>query len=266
MTAGHARVIEIDPEAGFRVDLHEERATITLNRPDRLNSQTPAMWEELIRVRRDLPATVRVVVLRGAGRAFSAGLDRGLFAPGASGGILSLPQLPEAEATARIGRWQQAFDWSSRPDLVSVAAVQGHAIGAGFQLALGVDIRILAADAQLTMAEPSLGIVPDLGGTKRLVDLVGYSLAADICLTVRRVGAEEALRIGLASRVVRNEELDAAVDETVAALLAVNRDASAEMKALLQRARTSTQDEQQAAERQAQYRRLRALTGLDREE
>jgi enoyl-CoA hydratase/carnithine racemase len=257
--------LEIDPEAGFRVDLHEERATITLDRPDRLNCQSPATWEALIRVRRELPGTVRVVVLRGEGRAFSAGLDRGLFAPGATGGILELPRLPQAEATARIAHWQQAFDWSSRADLVSVAAVHGHAIGGGFQLALGADIRILAADAQFTMAEPSLGLVPDLGGTKRLVDLVGYSRAAEICLTARRVDAEEALRIGLASRVVPNAELDLAVEQTVTALLAVGRAASAETKALLQRAHANTQQDQQAAEREAQYRILRGLTGLDSE-
>jgi enoyl-CoA hydratase/carnithine racemase len=115
------------------------------------------------------------------------------------------------------------------------------------------------------MAEPALGIVPDLGGTKRLVDLVGYSRAADICLTARRVDADEALRIGLASSVVPVEELDAAVDAKVAALLAVNRDAAAETKALLQRAHASSQDDQQAAEREAQYRRLRALAGFDAE-
>jgi enoyl-CoA hydratase/carnithine racemase len=224
------------------------------------------MWTELTRARRALPATVRVVVIRGEGRAFSAGLDRSLFSGEVAGGILALPQLPQAEATARIAEWQHAFDWSSRPDLVSIAAVQGHAIGGGFQLALGADLRILAADAQFTMAEPALGIVPDLGGTKRLVDLVGYSRAVDICLTARRVGAEEALRIGLASRVVPNDELGAAVDETVAALLAINRDAAAETKALLQRAHASSQDDQQAAEREAQYRRLRAMAGLDAED
>jgi enoyl-CoA hydratase/carnithine racemase len=259
-------MIEVDPEAGFRVDFHDEQATITLNRPDRLNCQSPVMWEGLIEVRRELPGTVRVVVIRGEGRSFSAGLDRTLFQPGAAGGILTLPQRSQAEATAQIAEWQQAFDWSSRPDLVSIAAVQGHAIGGGFQLALGTDLRIVAGDAQFTMAEPALGIVPDLGGTKRLVDLVGYSRAADICLTARRVDADEALRIGLASKVVPNDELDAAVDETVRALLAVNRDASAETKALLQRAHTRTQDEQQAAEREAQYRRLRSLAGLDRED
>jgi enoyl-CoA hydratase/carnithine racemase len=257
--------LEIDPEAGFRVDLLDEVATITLNRPERLNCQSPATWTELVRVQQTLPGTVRIVVLRGAGRSFSAGLDRALFSPDATGGILTLPQLPEAEATARIAEWQRAFDWSSRPDLVSIAAVQGHAIGGGFQLALGTDLRIVAADAQFQMAEPALGIVPDLGGTKRLVELVGYSRAAEICLTARRVGADEAVRIGLASRVVANDDLDAAVDETVAALLAVNRDAAAETKALLQRAHGRTQDEQQAAEREAQYRRLRSLAGLESE-
>jgi enoyl-CoA hydratase/carnithine racemase len=259
-------VQDIDPEAGFRVDVRDEVCTVTLNRPERLNCQSPRTWDELIRVQRALPGTVRVVVIRGEGRAFSAGLDRGLFTDPSGAGLLALPRLPRDEATARIAHWQQAFDWTSRPALVSIAAVQGHAIGGGFQLALGTDIRIVAEDAQFTMAEPTLGIVPDLGGTKRLVDLVGYSLAADICLTGRRVAADEALRIGLASRVVANDELDAAVDETVAALLRVHREASAETKALLLRASRRSQDEQQAAEREAQYRRLRALAGFAAEE
>ena len=258
--------LDIDPEAGFRVDAFSEArpacVVITLDRPERLNSQTPATWEELIRVRRELPGTVRVVVIRGAGRAFSAGLDRSLLS---GDGILALPHLPQDEATARIAHWQQAFDWSSRPDLVSIAAVHGHAIGGGFQLALGTDIRILTDDAQLMMAEPTLGIVPDLGGTKRLVDLVGYSRAAEICLTGRRLEAEEALRIGLASHVVPRDELDAALERTVDALLAIDRDAAAETKALLLGAARRTQADQEAAERDAQYRRLRALTGLDAE-
>lgn len=211
-----------------------------------------------------LPGTVRVVVLRGEGRSFSAGLDRAMFTPdGVDGvpGILALTQMSEQEATGHIAAWQRAFDWSSRPSVVSVAAVQGHAIGAGFQLALGADIRILADDASLVMAEPKLGIVPDLGGTKRLVDLVGYSRAAEICLTGRPVLADEALRIGLASHVVARDALDSAVERTVAALLAVHRDAATETKALLQGAVGRTQSDQERAEREAQYRRLRALVG-----
>jgi enoyl-CoA hydratase/carnithine racemase len=209
---------------------------------------------------------MRVVVLRGAGASFSAGLDRAMFSPqGVEGapGVLALAGGTAEDADAQIAHWQRAFDWQSRPSLVSVAAVQGHAIGAGFQLALGADIRIVADDAQFTMAEPTLGLVPDLGGTKRLVDLVGYSQAVEICLTGRRVRAAEALSIGLASTVVPVAELDAAVDSTVAALLAVNRDAAAETKALLLAASARSQPDQQAAEREAQYRRLRALIGLD---
>ena len=181
-------------------------------------------------------------------------------------GILALTAMSAADASEQIGEWQQAFDWMSRPDLVSIAAVQGHAIGGGFQLALGADIRILADDASFVMAEPKLGIVPDLGGTKRLVDLVGYSRAAEICLTARPVTAEEALRIGLTSHVVPVAELDAAVERTVAALLAVDREAAAETKALLLGAAGRSQAEQQVAEREAQYRRLRALAGYDAED
>lgn len=205
------------------------------------------------------------MVLRGEGRAFSAGLDRAMFTPeGVPGvpGIASLATATEQQASTQIGRWQRAFDWTSRPDLISVAAVQGHAIGGGFQLALGADIRIVADDVSFAMAEPTLGIVPDLGGTKRLVDLVGYSRAAEICLTGRRVGAEEAYTIGLAARVVPRAGLDAAVGETVQALLAVDRDASAETKALLMGAARRSQPEQEAAERAAQYRRLRSMQGL----
>ncbi|HET6876715.1 MAG TPA: enoyl-CoA hydratase/isomerase family protein [Jatrophihabitans sp.] len=256
----------VDPEAGFRVDVHDQAATcvsVVLDRPDKLNCQSPAMWLELIRLQRSLPGTTRVMLLRAEGRAFSAGLDRALFTNDDPDGMRALPRLPQEEATARIGLWQQAFDWSSRPALVSIAAVQGHAVGAGFQLALGADIRIAADDVQFCMAEPTLGIVPDLGGTKRLVELTGCSRATEICLTGRRVGAEEALRIGLVSHVVPRAELDAAAQRTADAVLAVDQDAAAETKALLAAASTRSQHEQEQAEREAQYRRLRAMAGLD---
>jgi enoyl-CoA hydratase/carnithine racemase len=211
---------------------------------------------------------VRVVVLRGEGRAFSAGLDRAMFSvDGVDGapGLMSLAGSRREDATAHVAGWQRAFDWQSRPAVVSVAVVHGHAIGAGFQLALGADIRVIADDTQFTMAESTVGLVPDLGGTKRLVDLVGYSRAAEICLTGRRVGAAEALDIGLASKVVPADDLDAAAAELVEALLAVNRDAAIETKALLLAAAGRSQSEQEAAEREAQYRRLRALAGFDAE-
>jgi len=258
----------VPPEAGFDYAIDGEVVTITLNRPDRRNPQSPHTWNWLTRLRRALPGTVRVAVFRGQGSSFSAGLDRAMFtAEGIPGlpGILSLGTGSAADAGAQIAGWQQAFDWQSSPAIVSVAAVQGHAVGGGFQLALGCDIRIVADDVQFAMAEPTLGIVPDLGGTKRLVDLVGYSRAAEICLTGRRVGADEAVAIGLASHVVPAPGLEEATQRTVAALLAVGREASAETKALLLAAGARTQAQQEAAEREAQYRRLRALAGLDDE-
>ena len=256
---------EIPPEAGFRVDVSDAVATVTLSRPERLNAQTPHTWIWLRRVGLDLAGSIRVVVVRGAGRAFSAGLDRAMFSvDGVDGapGLLALAAAPADEATATIAGYQEAFGWLARPDLVSVAAVRGHAIGAGFQLALACDLRIVADDAQFSMAETSLGLVPDLGGTKRLVELVGYSRATEICLTGRRVGAEEALRIGLASTLVPGDDLDGAVDATVQALRKPPRDALIETKALLLAASGRSQSEQEIAEREAQQRRLRALAEL----
>lgn len=236
-------------------------ATVTLSRAEQLNAQTPRTWQGLAAAGASLPAEVRVVVVRGAGRSFSAGLDKAMFT-GRVAGVPTLPQLAAmdpAHAEGLIADWQAGFDWLRRPDIVSIAAVQGHAIGAGLQLALACDIRVLAEDAQLCMAETSLGLVPDLTGSKSLVDLVGPSRAIEICLTGRRVGSDEAARIGLASLVVPTAGLGAAVDDLVAALLSPPRGAVTETKALLAGAAGRTHAEQQAAERAAQVRRIAAL-------
>jgi len=229
-----------------------------LCRPEILNAQTPSTWTALRDLGRGLPGDVRVVVLRGAGRAFSAGLDLGA----AQALLPELAALDPDAAAARIAGYQEGFTWLHRPDLISVAAVQGHAIGAGFQLALACDLRILADDAQLSMAEVQLGLVPDLAGTGRLVDLVGYARALEICATGRRLGAAEALRIGLANLVVPAAKLDAAVGDLAAGLLANNRDAVVEIKALLAGAVGRSPEQRLAAERAAQVRRIRDLAGL----
>jgi len=237
-----------------------------LDRPDRLNAQTPHLWEALAETGRSLPDGTRVVVVRGEGRAFSAGLDKAAFTPAGIPGAAGLPQLaamPESVADTHIARFQEGFTWLRRPDIVSVAAVQGHAIGAGFQLALACDLRVLADDAQLAMAETTLGLVPDLGGTAPLVAAVGYPRALEICVTGRRVGAEEAHRIGLATLVVPAAELAAATRDLVAALLAAPAGAVAETKALLLRAAGAEgRSGQEAAERAAQLRRLREMAAV----
>jgi enoyl-CoA hydratase/carnithine racemase len=107
----------------------------------------------------------------------------------------------------------------------------------------------------------TLGLVPDLAGTKRLVDLVGYSRALEICATGRRMDAAEADRSGLATLVVPIAELDGAVRDLTAGLLAGNRDAVVEIKALLAGAACRSAVDQQRAERAAQTRRLRDLAG-----
>lgn len=244
---------------GVRLDRDGPVATVTLCRPDTLNPQTPALWHRLRDIGRELPGDVRAVVVRGEGRAFSAGLD---VAAVAGGALLDLAALPGEQLEAEIATYQAGFSWLRRPDLVSVAAVQGHAIGAGFQLALACDLRVVTTDVQFSMAEVRLGLVPDLGGTKRLVELVGYARALELCLTARRVEAEEASRIGLASLVVPPEELTGAVSDLVAALLAAPRGAVAEIKALLAGAGERSYPEQEAAERAAQARRIRDLADL----
>jgi enoyl-CoA hydratase/carnithine racemase len=233
-------------------------ATITLCRPEVLNAQTPDTWFALRDFGRELPGDVRVVVVRGEGRAFSAGLDLAA----AQAAFAELAAVPPDEAADRIAVFQEAFSWLRRPDVVSIAGVQGHAIGAGFQLALACDLRVLADDAQFSMAEVRHGLVPDLGGTGRLAGLVGYARALEICATGRRVGAAEAERVGLANLVVPAAELDGAVSDLTAALLAGPRNAIVEIKALLSGAADRSLAQQEAAERAAQVRRIRDLAGL----
>jgi len=254
-------VTDTSPDGWVRTDRDGAVLTVTLDRPDQLNAQTPATWAALRRVADTVDEDVRVVVVRGAGRAFSAGLDRSLFSTGTegSGTLGELAAMPADRAQERIRGYQSAFRWLRSPGVVSVAAVQGHAIGAGAQLALACDLRIFAEDAQLRLPEATLGLVPDLTGTSTLVELIGYSRALEMCLTARAVGAAEARTIGLANLVVPLADLDGAVDDLVAALLAPPVGASREAAALIRSAVHNRPEEQDAAEREAQVRRISEL-------
>lgn len=259
--------------------------TVTLDRPAARNAQTPATWRALAAVGAALSPQVRVVVLRAEGESFSAGLDRAMLTPamrtpegptrtmpaseeltqetpGPPAGeppLVTLADLDERALDAQIAEYQQAFTWWRRPDVITVAAVQGHAVGAGFQLALACDLRVVADDARFAMRETSLGLVPDLAGTAPLVRAVGYARALEICVTGRWVGAAEAVTCGLAQLRVPRDQLDDAVADLVAALTAPDAQAVRETTALLAGALERTDGEQLAAERAAQGRRLRAL-------
>ncbi|MGH3312659.1 MAG: enoyl-CoA hydratase/isomerase family protein [Streptomyces sp.] len=250
---------------GVRLTVDGAVATVTLANPAKRNVQSPALWRALTEAGRILPGDVRIVVLRAEGRSFSAGLDRQAFTPEGFDGepsFLDLARGSDEALDATIAEYQEAFTWWHRPDLISIAAVQGHAIGAGFQLALAADLRVCAEDVQFAMRETGLGLVPDLTGTHPLVGLLGYARALEICATGRFVHATEAERTGLANLIVPAAELDGAVSDLSAALLMAPRDAVIETKALLAAAASRTYEEQRTAERAAQARRLRDLAGL----
>ncbi|MFF9039147.1 enoyl-CoA hydratase/isomerase family protein [Streptomyces sp. NPDC014892] len=250
---------------GVRLTVDDAIATVTLTNPAKRNAQSPALWRALTQAGRSVPGSVRVVVLRAEGKSFSAGLNRQMFTPEGIEGepsFVDIARRDDAGLDATISEYQEAFTWWRRNDIVSVAAVQGHAVGAGFQLALACDLRVVADDVQFAMLETSLGLVPDLTGTHPLVNLVGYARALEICLTGRFVQADEAQRIGLANLAVPADQLDDAVRDLVGALVTAPRDAVVETKALLRGAQGRGYDEQRAAERAAQARRLRDLAGV----
>jgi enoyl-CoA hydratase/carnithine racemase len=237
---------------GLRLEIDDAVATVTLSRPERRNAMTPGMWQGLAMLGASLPARVRVVVVRGAGPSFSAGIDLRMFSADGVPGEAPVPSAAEPGFEDWIAGLQAGFTWLRDPAIVSVAAVRGHAIGAGCQLALACDLRVLADDATLCMKEAALGLVPDLTGTKPLVEIVGLPRAIELCLTARTVGAAEAGALRLAELVVPAAELDGAVADLVAALLATDAAAARATKALLVQAPGNSLAEQAAAERAAQ--------------
>jgi enoyl-CoA hydratase/carnithine racemase len=192
---------------------------VVLNRPDRLNAHTPQMWRELELLGRELCAdpTVRVVIVSGAGRSFSSGLDTAVFAEG----LLDAPGFSDHEEVGTLDshptidailRAQAAFTWFESAPFVTIAALHGHALGAGLQLALACDLRVAAHSTNLGLLEFRYGIIPDLGATQRLPRLVGLGRAKELIFTAATIDAAEAHRIGLVERVVADDGLEAAVD------------------------------------------------------
>jgi enoyl-CoA hydratase/carnithine racemase len=244
--------------SGLRLDVDDEVATVTLSRPERHNAMTPATWRGLAAIGASLPQRVRAVVIRGAGPSFSSGLDLRLFSAEGIPGEQPMPSPKDSVFEHWIAGCQEGFLWLRDPAIISVAAVRGHAIGAGLQLALACDLRVLADDAKLCVKESALGLVPDLTGTKPLVDIVGLPRAMELALTARAVAAPEALSLRLAELVVPAAELDRAVGDLLAALLATDAAVARATKELLTAAGAHTLEQQAAAERRTQAALLRA--------
>ena len=175
-------------------------------------------------------------------------------------GALAVPSaLDEPVDDAALALRQQAVAWWGRPDLVSVAVLQGEVSGAGVELALGCDLRVAADDVTLGLPQAAGGTVPHLGGTAALAAVVGPGRALELCLTGRRLTAAQAQAWGLVTLSVPAADLDAAATDLLAALLAAPRAAVAETKSLMSGARSRTTREQCEAERRAQLRCLRDL-------
>jgi enoyl-CoA hydratase/carnithine racemase len=255
-------LVEQAGAAGLRLELTGHRLDVVLADPQRRNAQTPATWRALAAVGAWAADAVAVVVIRAEGPSFSAGLDRRAFAPGGlpgEPGLVELAGLDPPALDATIASFQAGFTVWRRAPFVSIAAVQGHAVGAGFQLALACDVRIAATDARFAMREPALGLVPDLGGTGALVEAVGYARAVEICTTARWVEAPEAERLGLVQSVVPVDELASATGRLADAVLANPAAAVRATVTLLAGVRGRDAEAQLAAERSAQGDRLRAL-------
>jgi len=188
-----------------RTDLNDGVLEVTLNRPEKRNALSTAMFAALGEAFAQVedPAVARVLV-RAEGPVFCAGIDLDSLAAlaGAGNGAGSFE--------SGGGELQRIFMALERAGKPSVCAVQGAAFGAGIQLALACDLRVVAAGTRLGFFEIRYGIVPDLAGIHRAVQLIGPARAKDLVLTGREVDAEEALRLGLADRVVPAAEVESA--------------------------------------------------------
>ena len=192
-------------------DVADRIATITVNRPDKLNALNDATIAELGRAIDAAVAdpAVAAVILTGAGRAFVAGADIGELAT----------QTP-MEAIARARRGQSTFDRFERSPKPTVAAVNGFALGGGCELAMACHVRIAADTAKFGQPEVKLGILPGYGGTQRLPRLVGTGRALQLLMSAEMIDAAEAYRIGLANKVVPAADVVPAARAFVQQLLA----------------------------------------------
>ncbi len=192
------------------VTINDGIADVRLNRADKRNALDPAMFDAIARAGKDLVAhkDIRAVVLSGNGASFCAGLDFGSFQAMADSGEKSQPK-PEVDkenagamepgAITHLAQ-QICWVWQEVPVPV-IAAIQGHALGGGMQLALGADIRVAHPTTQLSMREVHWGLIPDMTGTLMLSRLVRDDVVKDLVFSARVISGTEAHELGVVTRV-----------------------------------------------------------------
>jgi enoyl-CoA hydratase/carnithine racemase len=186
-------------------------ADVRLNRPDKLNALDIEMVAAIVDAGATVAAdpTVRAVVVSGEGRAFSAGLDfAGFMAMAGRGSGDALGTLGGTDGRITHLAQQTAHCWREVPVPV-IAAVHGHCLGGGLQIALGADLRIVHPDAELSVLEIRWGLVPDMTATATLPRLVGVDVAKELTWTGRTVSGTEAVALGLATRLGDDPRADA---------------------------------------------------------
>ena len=193
------------------VDVSDRIATITINRPDKLNALNDETIEELDRAidAAGVSGDVGGVILTGAGRAFVAGAD-----------ISRMATQTPVDARERARRGQAVLRRIETLPKPVIAAVNGFALGGGCELAMACHVRIASDTAQFGQPEVKLGITPGFGGTQRLARLVGRGRALQLLLTGERIDAREAHRIGLVNAVVPADQLESAATTMMRQMLA----------------------------------------------
>lgn len=188
--------------SALKVELTDSVAHVQINRPEKVNAMNAAFWEEIVDIFQWIDDTdaVRVVVVSGAGKHFSAGIDLMMLAS------LAGQMVKDVGRNARflrktIQRLQASFtavDTCRKPVL---AAVQGYCIGGAIDLISACDMRYCSSDAQFSIKEIDMGMAADVGTLQRLPRIIGDGIMRELAFTGRNVEADEALRIGLVNRV-----------------------------------------------------------------
>ncbi|MGO9215978.1 MAG: enoyl-CoA hydratase/isomerase family protein [Syntrophales bacterium] len=191
----------------MRTLLFEEKdyiARITLNRPEVLNALNPELYEELRSLLRQIASekNIRVVIITGAGKAFAAGAD-----------ISAMVSMTPLEAKELAHRAVQATGFIQKMPQPVIAALNGLALGGGWELALTCDIRIASTKAKIGLPETNLGVIPGGGGTQRMVELVGLAKTKELIFTGRILSAEEAYALGMLNSAVDPDSLMTTVQE-----------------------------------------------------
>ncbi|ASK34941.1 crotonase/enoyl-CoA hydratase family protein [Alloalcanivorax mobilis] len=235
------------------LSIEDHIATVTLNRPDKYNGLDLETLQALVRTAKALRKNrdVRVVILRGEGKAFCAGLDFATVTRTPLKMLLAFTKF----GVRKTNLFQQAcWAWRQLPVPV-IAELHGYCYGGGLQLALAADFRIASPECELSVMEIKWGLIPDMTGTATLRELLPMDVAKELAMTGRRFDAREALSLHLVTRVAEDPHAEALT--LAQALLERSPDAVSASKALFQRTWHQAEDQAFAEESRLQFTLLR---------